>query len=33
MKHGYGIYQWANGSSYEGNFLKDQKREKGVLTQ
>lgn len=32
MKHGYGIYHWANGSSYEGNFSKDQKHGKGKLT-
>ena len=32
MKHGYGTYQWANGSSYQGNFHRDQKHGKGILT-
>ncbi len=32
MKHGYGIYIWANGSRYEGTFKKDKKHGKGSIT-
>jgi len=32
MKNGKGTYIWANGSSYEGTFVKDQKHGAGTIT-
>lgn len=31
LKHGYGIYDWANGYLYKGNFIEDQRSGKGSL--
>ena len=31
MKHGFGLYKWANGSSYEGYFKADRKHGKGTI--
>jgi hypothetical protein len=31
-KHGFGIYRWANGSVYEGEFKNDLKHGNGTIT-
>lgn len=31
MKNGRGIYRWANGSTYDGEFLNDKKHGKGII--
>ena len=31
MKHGFGVYVWANGSSFEGTFKNDRKHGKGTI--
>ena len=30
--HGLGVYSWANGASYEGDHVKDQRTGFGVMT-
>lgn len=30
-KHGYGVYDWANGYLYKGNFFEDQRCGEGQL--
>lgn len=32
MKHGKGVYKWANGSVYTGYFKNDQKHGRGMVT-
>ncbi len=29
MKHGYGVYKWANGSMYKGNWVENRISEYG----
>ena len=29
--HGYGVYTWADGRQYEGNFVNDLKEGEGTL--
>ena len=30
--HGYGIFNWADGRIYEGQYLEDKKEGEGILT-
>ena len=31
MKNGYGVYKWASGNIYEGNYINDERSGKGIM--